>query len=79
MQFKMEMIWTKIAIILVAFFLGYAFKSLLAAKNSKPDGQIILDHNDNGDDRIQFVLGLEYEDFKNHKVIIFDVINKEEK
>ena len=75
----MEMIWTKIAIVLVAFLLGYVFKSLLVAKNNKPDGQIILDHNDNGNDRIQFVLGLEYEDFKNHKVIVFDVINKEEK
>lgn len=75
----MEIFLTKIAIVLVAFLLGYVFKSFLVTKNNKPDGQIILDHNDNGDDRIQFVLGLEYEDFKNHKVIVFDVINKEEK
>lgn len=62
--------------LLIGLILGhYAFPN----KKEKANGQIILDHNDDGDDRIQFVLGLEYEDFKNHKVIVFDVINKEEK
>ena len=44
-------------------------------KDKKHDGTIFLELNENGDERIRWYLGMEYEDIPNHKQITFDVVN----
>ena len=40
------------------------------------DGEIILDKNEDGNDRIFFNLGMEYDDIKNFDYITFKVTKK---
>jgi len=59
--------------LLIGLILGhYVFPN----KKEKANGQIILDHNEEGDERICFALDMQYDDFKKYSRISFDVINK---
>ena len=56
----------------LAFFIGYSF----GIHHVPADGYILLDKNEDGDDRITFQLGMEYDDLAYHKNIIFKVVKK---
>lgn len=69
----------KILIYIIFFVCGFIsclIFNALHTKKIEPNGKIILDHNENGDERICFALNLEYDDFKNYSTLIFEVENK---
>ena len=47
-------------------------------KNTPNNGTIYLETNEDGDERIRFYLGMEYDDISNHKQIVFNVVNNQE-
>lgn len=47
-------------------------------KQPPNDGTIFLERNEDGDERIRFYLGMEYDDISNHKQIVFNVVNNQE-
>ena len=57
--------------VVLAFFVGY---TIGIGHSPTTDGYIILDHNDEGDDRITFQLGMEYDDIMDQEEIVFKVI-----
>lgn len=67
----MWQIWVvSICFALLGFYLGYKFGT------SYSDGCIVLDKNENGDDRIVFQLNMEYEDIASKDQIVFKVQKK---
>ena len=44
-------------------------------KQTPNDGTIFLERNEDGDERIRFYLGMEYDDISAHKQITFNVVN----
>ena len=57
--------------IILAFLGGY---TIGIGRRPVNDGYIILDHNEEGDDRITFQLGMEYDDISKQDQIVFKVI-----
>lgn len=49
-----------------------------ALKHTPNDGTIFLETNEDGDERIRFYLGMEYDDISAHKQIVFKVVNNQE-
>lgn len=43
---------------------------------NSPDGYIILDKNEEGNDRIAFQLGMEYDDISKYHDIVFRVVKR---
>ena len=56
----------------IAFIIGIIVGKVI----NIPDGIIIIDKNQDGDDRITFNLGLELDDLLNYKHILFKVVKK---
>lgn len=56
----------------IAFFAG----RWLGKRTIKNDGTIYLEKNEDGDDRIRFYLGMEYEDIASHERIVFRVVKQ---
>ena len=54
----------------IGLFIGFMFAP------TKYDGEIILDKNENGEDRIIWHLGMEYEQISEYKKITFKVVNR---
>lgn len=46
-------------------------------KSTPNHGTIYLETNEDGDERIRFYLGMEYDDISNHQRIIFNVVNNQ--
>lgn len=67
----MWQIWViSICIAILFFYLGFKFGT------SYSDGYIVLDKNENGDDRIVFQLNMEYDDIAAKDQIVFKVQKK---
>ena len=67
----MWQIWVaSICIAILGFYLGFKFGT------SHCDGAIILDKNEDGDDRIIFQLNMEYDDIAAKNQIVFKVQKK---
>lgn len=47
-------------------------------KSTPNHGTIYLETNEDGDERIRFYLGMEYDDISNHQQIVFNVVNNQE-
>lgn len=61
------------SVLIGAIFGGFTmFRFLMDRK----DGEIILDKNDEGNDRIIFALGMEYDEIAKYDKIIFNVVKK---
>lgn len=56
---------------IVGVFLGNKLKS------TPNHGTIYLETNEDGDERIRFYLGMEYDDISNHQQIVFNVVNNQ--
>lgn len=66
----MWQIWVvSICIAALSFYLGFS----IGRSSLSYNGQIILDKNEDGDDRIIFQLGMEYDELENHDKIIFKI------
>lgn len=64
-----------IACLILGFLIGFiVFRK--KPKDVEYDGAIILDQNENGDDRIVFLLNFEYDEIASKEKIIFNVIDK---
>lgn len=46
-------------------------------KQTPNDGTIYLETNEDGDERIRFYLGMEYDEISSHQQIVFDVVNNQ--
>ena len=67
----MWQIWVvSVCLTILGFYLGFKFGT------SYSDGTIILDKNENGDDRIVFQLNMEYDDIAVKDQIVFKVQKK---
>lgn len=53
----------------LAFFIGYR----VGIYHVPADGYILLDKNEDGDDRITFQLGMEYDDISKRSQIVFKI------
>lgn len=73
----MTTIFIYILVLSIGILLGWIAHTLMGGDYDTSNGKIIIDHNENGDERIVFALDLEYEDFKRFQKIIFDVVNNE--
>ncbi len=54
----------------LAFFIGYT----IGIKHVPNNGIIVLDKNEDGDDRITFQLGMEYDDLYKRDQIVFKIL-----
>lgn len=61
--------------IVISFIVGFLVGIIIGklSSNYKPNGSIILGKNEDGDDRIVFQLSMEYDEIKDHDVVIFQV------
>ena len=67
----MWQIWViSICLVILGFYLGYKIGT------SYCDGAIVLDKNEDGDDRIIFQLNMEYDDIAAKDQIVFKVQKK---
>ena len=57
--------------VIAGVFLGNKLKS------TPNHGTIYLETNEDGDERIRFYLGMEYDDISNHQQIVFNVVNNQ--
>lgn len=58
----------------VSFVCGIFLACLYERHKYKRNGCIYLEKNEEGNDRIRFVLDMEYDDIAEHEKIVFDVI-----
>lgn len=68
----MENILFIVLFIIIAFGVGFA----VGKRPPKNDGFIYLEKNEDGDDRIRFYLGMEYDDISSHEFIVFKVVRE---
>lgn len=54
--------------------LGFLIGLRVGQSQIRENGQIILCKNEEGDDKIVFQLGMEYDDIADYKYVIFKVI-----
>ena len=60
-------------IIFAAFIAGYIVGMIITIVREKPNGTIVLEKNEQGDDRIRFCLDMEYDDISQYSKIVFAV------
>ena len=61
-------------IILAMVLLGFLIGFRVGQSRIQENGQIILCKNEEGDDKIVFQLGMEYDDIADYEYVIFKVI-----
>lgn len=61
-------------IICVMVSLGFLIGLRIGQSRVRENGQIILCKNEEGDDKIVFQLGMEYDDISNYEYVIFKVV-----
>ena len=61
-------------IVLAMVLLGFLIGLRIGQSYFKENGQIILCKNEEGDDKIVFQLGMEYDDIADYKYVIFKVV-----
>ena len=61
-------------IVLAMVMLGFLIGLRVGQSQIRENGQIILCKNEEGDDKIVFQLGMEYDDIADYKYVIFKVI-----
>ena len=64
-----------IVVIIVTLLAGFVVGIVVSALTEKSNGVIILEKNEQGDDRIRFCLNMEYDDISKHSKIVFSVKN----
>lgn len=67
---KISILLVIFAIAVVCFMLGFS----IGKHRHNYTGSIVLDKNEDGDDRITFNLGMEYDDIAKHEELIFKVV-----
>lgn len=67
-----------ILLCLIFLFIGMIVGYAIHSRGDK-GGRIILDKNEDGDDRILFDMNLNYDDFKKYSHLTFEIINKMQK
>ena len=66
-------IYLFVAAIIAALLAGFVVGIVVSALTEKSNGVIILEKNEQGDDRIRFCLNMEYDDISQHSKIVFGV------
>lgn len=61
-------------IVLAMVMLGFLIGLRVGQSQIRENGQIVLCKNEEGDDKIVFQLGMEYDDIADYKYVIFKVI-----
>lgn len=61
-------------IVLVMVILGFLIGLRVGQSRIRENGQIVLCKNEEGDDKIVFQLGMEYDDIADYEYVIFKVI-----
>ncbi len=61
-------------IVLAMVMLGFLIGLRVGQSQIRENGQIILCKNEEGDDKIVFQLGMEYDDIADYEYVIFKVI-----
>ena len=61
-------------IICVMVSLGFLIGLRIGQSRIRENGQIVLCKNEEGDDKIVFQLGMEYDDISNYEYVIFKVV-----
>ena len=60
-------------VIFAVFIAGYVTGMIITIVHEKPNGTIVLEKNEQGDDRIRFCLDMEYDDISQYSKIVFAV------
>lgn len=61
----------------IAFCVGAVIGFAIGNKKaSRYDGEILLDKNDEGTDRVIFKLGMDYDDLTGYDRVVFNVVKK---
>lgn len=61
-------------IVLAMVMLGFLIGLRVGQSRIRENGQIVLCKNEEGDDKIVFQLGMEYDDIADYEYVIFKVI-----
>ena len=65
-----------LAVAIVAVILGILIGKFWHIKSANTDGFIILDKNEEGNDRLVFQLGMDYDEIAQHNEIHFKVVKQ---
>lgn len=71
----METVLLALGMFLAGMIAGVFLSNKL--KSTPNHGTIYLETNEDGDERIRFYLGMEYDDISNHQQIVFNVVNNQ--